>query len=423
MITTKGPGPQELRSAMFFVIGYIVLFSVSYVLLVNFSEGAQQSAPLLRFTALCGLAATVVGKALLGSIARYPGVETNSYVLPAFSASFGLLLLLLILGRLEYSRALLLSSFSCAVVWSYIWNMLPRHRKPMRIGIVPVGQHVALQQFRGIVWTTLDHPDQDVGGLDAVTLDLRCDLGDDWERRLADYALAGLPVYHSKHLIESLSGRVELETLSENSFGTLSPISAYMIAKHIVDWMVALVVGMAVMPALLLIALLIRLDSPGSPIFRQTRIGYRGQPFTVYKFRTMTARRDGEADNRTQAMTQAGDKRVTRLGAILRKSRIDEVPQLLNVLKGEMSWIGPRPEADVLSRWYETEIPFYRYRHIVRPGITGWAQVNQGHVAEINEVLSKLHYDFYYIKNYSPWLDLLIVVRTARTMLTGFGAR
>jgi lipopolysaccharide/colanic/teichoic acid biosynthesis glycosyltransferase len=88
-----------------------------------------------------------------------------------------------------------------------------------------------------------------------------------------------------------------------------------------------------------------------------------------------------------------------------------------------MSWIGPRPEAAVLSRWYEDEIPFYRYRHIVRPGIAGWAQVCQGHVADVHEVRSKLQYDFYYIKQYSPWIDLLIVVRTIRTMMTGFGAR
>lgn len=128
-------------------------------------------------------------------------------------------------------------------------------------------------------------------------------------------------------------------------------------------------------------------------------------------------------DQRDAAMTKDGDNRITSIGRFLRQSRIDELPQLINVLKGEMSWIGPRPEAIVLSRWYEQEIPFYRYRHIVRPGITGWAQVSQGHVVNVNEVKSKLHYDFYYIKNYSLWIDILIVVRTIRTMLTGFGAK
>jgi lipopolysaccharide/colanic/teichoic acid biosynthesis glycosyltransferase len=129
----------------------------------------------------------------------------------------------------------------------------------------------------------------------------------------------------------------------------------------------------------------------------------------------------GEA--RSLAITRERDDRITPIGRFLRKSRIDELPQIINVLRGEMSWIGPRPEAAILSRWYEEEIPFYRYRHIVRPGIAGWAQVCQGHVADVDEVRSKLHYDFYYIKQYSPWIDLLIVVRTIRTMMTGYGAR
>jgi lipopolysaccharide/colanic/teichoic acid biosynthesis glycosyltransferase len=151
-------------------------------------------------------------------------------------------------------------------------------------------------------------------------------------------------------------------------------------------------------------------------------MGYRGEVFSMFKFRSM--REAGDApDARTAAMTQDDDVRVTRIGRTLRRYRIDELPQVINILKGEMSWIGPRPEAVALSRWYESELPFYRYRHIVRPGITGWAQVKQGHVADVEDVLWKLQYDFYYIKNFSFWLDLLIVARTIRTVLSGFGAR
>jgi lipopolysaccharide/colanic/teichoic acid biosynthesis glycosyltransferase len=123
------------------------------------------------------------------------------------------------------------------------------------------------------------------------------------------------------------------------------------------------------------------------------------------------------------AMTGDGDERITRVGRILRKFRLDELPQIFNIMKGEMSWIGPRPEAEVLSRWYQSEIPFYRYRHVVKPGISGWAQVNQGHVADVEQVHRKLQYDFYYIKYFSPWLDLLILLRTIKTILTGFGSR
>src|SRR5690606_29136595 len=152
------------------------------------------------------------------------------------------------------------------------------------------------------------------------------------------------------------------------------------------------------------------------------RIGYLDRLFIVYKLRTMR-NSEGTLEDKESAITRVKDPRITRFGHFLRRTRIDELPQLINVLRGEMSWIGPRPEAVVLAQWYDAELPFYPYRHIVRPGITGWAQVNQGHVAGVDDVLEKLHYDFYYIKNISPWLDLVIIMRTIRIMLTGFGAK
>jgi len=173
---------------------------------------------------------------------------------------------------------------------------------------------------------------------------------------------------------------------------------------------------------MMLLAFAIRVDSRGPALFRQRRLGLAGKPITVYKFRTMKVH-DASEDERSAAMTGDGDDRITRLGGFLRRSRIDELPQMINILKGEMSWIGPRPEALVLSNWYVGEIPFYRYRHVVRPGISGWSQVNQGHVADVGEVHEKLQYDFFYIKYFSPWLDLLILFRTIKTMLTGFGSR
>ena len=165
------------------------------------------------------------------------------------------------------------------------------------------------------------------------------------------------------------------------------------------------------------IALAIRIEGPGPVLFRQARIGHAGRRITVYKFRTMHV--VSIEDERRAAMTGADDERITKVGAFLRRTRLDEVPQIFNILQWRMSWIGPRPEAEVLSIWYTSELPFYRYRHVVKPGISGWAQVNQGHVAEVAEVHEKLQYDFYYIKYFSPWLDLLILFRTIKTMLNG----
>lgn len=145
----------------------------------------------------------------------------------------------------------------------------------------------------------------------------------------------------------------------------------------------------------------------------------------MLKFRTMRFRPPSadERDALQAAMTKSDDDRVTKVGRFLRKSRLDEIPQIMNVMLGQMSWIGPRPEALPLSKWYNREIPFYSYRHIVRPGISGWAQVHQGHVTDLEAINEKLAYDFYYIKFFSAWLDIVIALRTIPTMISGFGAR
>jgi lipopolysaccharide/colanic/teichoic acid biosynthesis glycosyltransferase len=169
------------------------------------------------------------------------------------------------------------------------------------------------------------------------------------------------------------------------------------------------------------IALAIKLDDDGPIFFCQRRVGRGGRSFDMLKFRTMA--HHNRVGHLEEVITADGDPRVTRVGARLRRSRLDELPQIFNILSGQMSWIGPRPEAEALSGWYTGEIPFYRYRHVVRPGISGWAQVNQGHVATVDEVHAKLQYDFYYVKYFSAWLDILISFRTIRTMITGFGSR
>ena len=377
----------------------------------------------LHVTLIGSVIAIFLGTWLFRSITTYPGAEASTYILPVFSTAYGVLAIVLVLGRLDYSIPVLVAGYLISLLWFY-WVMgVLRRRQSLRIGMVPMSTPYQLPEMTGVQWILIGLDGNELSGLDAVTADLRQDLPDEWDRKLTDFALAGVPVYHFKHLIESLTGRVDLEHLSENSFGSLSPVSAYMTFKHFVDWVAAFVLLIILMPFFIIIATAIKVSSPGPALFNQTRIGYRGRPFRIYKFRSMRVSSGSHCDNRTQAITQADDLRIFPLGRILRKSRLDELPQLINILKGEMSWIGPRPEVVVLSRWYETEIPFYRYRHIIRPGIAGWAQVSQGHVAEVDDVRSKLHYDFYYIKNYSLWIDVLITMRTIRTMVTGFGSK
>jgi lipopolysaccharide/colanic/teichoic acid biosynthesis glycosyltransferase len=403
------------------ILAAIVLF-VQYVVVLWIVPAGSHSGKLLLDTFAGCAIASAAGIFFLRGVSKYPGVEASAYIVPSFVIAYAALLAMFVLGRFEYSRILLTTSFMANIVLFFSIVLAGRRRR-MRIGIIPEGQYSIPPRVENIEWFMLSDPSDDVSHLDAIAVDLRADISDAWDRKLAVFALSNLPVYHFKHLLESLSGKVELEHLSENSFGTLSPLRSYMRAKHFMDVACALLAIVVLLPVLVAIALVVRFTSPGPVLFRQVRIGYQGRPFRVFKFRTMTHAPVAAGETLDAAKTKDGDLRVTRPGGFLRQSRLDELPQLLNVIKSEMSWIGPRPEAEVLSRWYEKEIPFYPYRHIVRPGITGWAQVNQGHVAEVEEVKSKLHYDFYYIKHFSPWIDLLIVARTIKTMLTGFGAR
>ncbi len=259
----------------------------------------------------------------------------------------------------------------------------------------------------------------------SIVADLHHDHSPDWERLFAKASLAGIPVYHYRQVAEMQTGQVKISHLSENDLGSLIPNAPYMTTKRLIDLIGSLLLLPFCLIAFAFIALLIKVDSPGSVFFVQERVGFRGEAFKMVKFRTMRERASIEDENarRVDAMTKADDDRITGIGTFLRKTRLDELPQILNVLKGEMSWIGPRPEAKSLSDWYERELPFYSYRHIVRPGITGWAQVNQGHVTGVDDVNAKLRFDFYYVKNISLWLDFLIVLKTFRVIFTGSGAK
>jgi lipopolysaccharide/colanic/teichoic acid biosynthesis glycosyltransferase len=358
------------------------------------------------------------------SIEPYPGIRSSYVILPTAAAAHASVLAFFFFTRLPYDRFAFLGGFVLHVLWFYLIYFLVQRRVRLRIGVVPIGDLGQLLKIEAVSWVGLERPHVDqLRRLDAIVADFGADLPPQWEAFLADAALAGVIVYQAKPLEESLTGRVRIDHLSENSFGSLLPARGYFHLKSALDWLTALLLLPLLAPVMIAAALAILLDD-GRPIFfRQVRIGHRGRRFKVTKFRTMRVSKAEATDARMAAMTGSLDPRITRVGALLRKSRVDELPQIFNILGNEMSWIGPRPEAAVLSQWYVGELPFYRYRHVVKPGISGWAQVNQGHVAEVAEVHEKLHYDFYYIKYFSPWLDLLIVFKTCKTMLSGFGAR
>jgi exopolysaccharide biosynthesis polyprenyl glycosylphosphotransferase len=173
-------------------------------------------------------------------------------------------------------------------------------------------------------------------------------------------------------------------------------------------------------PIMLCAAVAIKFNSVGPVIYRQERVGLGGQTFNVLKFRSM--RIDAEKDGKPQ-WAQAGDARVTRVGRIMRLTRIDELPQIFNVLRGEMSLVGPRPERPYFVEQITTSVPFYAARHSVKPGVTGWAQVRHNYGASVSDAADKLEYDLYYVKNHRLWLDILILFHSVRVVVLAQGSR
>ena len=379
-------------------------------------------------TSLALIVAITAAWYVLRQLRSHATARDLSYVLPVNFTVFTAVVTFLALARIPYSGSLLALGALCAVGWSFALAIYGRRLvQPHvivaggRAGEIAIGgQYVPapdaekLEKLINSGWRDW-----------AIVADLHYPHSEHHERLFAKAALAGIPVYHFRTIAEGLSGQVKINHLSENDFGSLIPNAPYMSLKRLVDIVGALVlIPFCALPFAVL-AVLIRMDSPGKAFFIQERVGYRGKTFRMVKFRTMRERTvaDSDEQQRADAMTKSDDDRITAIGRFLRRTRLDELPQIINVLRGEMSFIGPRPEACSLSTWYQSELPFYSYRHIVRPGITGWAQVTQGHVTDVNDVLAKLRYDFYYIKNISLWLDALIVLKTFRVILTGNGAK
>jgi sugar transferase (PEP-CTERM system associated) len=240
---------------------------------------------------------------------------------------------------------------------------------------------------------------------------------------LLDLRLGGVKVEEATSWLERISGRIEVEQLYPSwlifaegfRFSTFSRL-----VRRSLNFLFALIGLVLSLPLLPFIWLAVKLDSLGPVLYRQQRVGKRGEVFYCYKFRTM--RVDAEADTGA-TWASDDDPRITRVGKVLRSSRLDEIPQLWCVLKGDMHFVGPRPERPEFVEWLSKEIPYYGVRHVVRPGITGWAQVQYKYGNTAEDAREKLQYDLFYIKNASVGLDLLIMFQTIKIVLLGRGAQ
>jgi sugar transferase (PEP-CTERM system associated) len=242
-------------------------------------------------------------------------------------------------------------------------------------------------------------------------------------QELLQLRMQGIKIEEATSWLEKISGKIEVESLYPSWLvfnEGFRRSAAFILIRRMLSIIISLIGLLLTLPLLPVIMLAVRLDSKGPVFYTQTRMGKGGRFFKVVKFRTM--RQDAEADSGPQ---WAGnhDPRVTRVGKFLRTTRLDEIPQLWCVLKGDMAFVGPRPERPEFIEWLSKEIPYYGVRHMVRPGITGWAQIKYKYGSTIEDALQKLQYDLYYIKNASIGLDLLIMFQTVKTVLLRRGAQ
>jgi exopolysaccharide biosynthesis polyprenyl glycosylphosphotransferase len=241
--------------------------------------------------------------------------------------------------------------------------------------------------------------------------------------KLLALRFAGMPIEEVSNTYETVFHRVSTRDLRPSQLifsPDIGPQESKMILQSIYSWLIGAVGLMIASPVMLVVGILVKFTSAGPVFFRQTRVGLNGKLFTLYKFRSM--RQDAEAE--TGAVWAArNDPRATPLGRWLRKLRLDELPQLFNVVRGEMSIVGPRPERPEFVEELQHKIPYYRQRLCVKPGITGWAQVNHKYGDTIDDAVVKLEYDLYYIKHLSMALDLFVMFHTLKTVLTGRGAQ
>jgi len=240
---------------------------------------------------------------------------------------------------------------------------------------------------------------------------------------LLELKLSGVRIEEATTLLERISGKIELDQLRPSWLIFSSGFSLGLmnqLLRRLFSSLVALAILLITLPLMPFIILAIKVSSAGPVFYRQLRVGRNGKNFHCYKFRTM--RKDAEADSGA-TWASDDDPRITRVGSLLRKARLDEIPQLWNVLKGDMGFVGPRPERPEFVEWLSREIPFYNLRHVIRPGLSGWAQVRYKYGNSVEDARQKLEYDLYYIKNCSIGLDFLILFETLKTVTLGRGAK
>jgi lipopolysaccharide/colanic/teichoic acid biosynthesis glycosyltransferase len=359
-----------------------------------------------------------------------PAAERRSLLLVTTAVPFLLTPLGFALLQQPYSRGAVLLVYVLSTVWFVVGDRWQWRRRTQRLLYLDSGVPRRLQLFIGDKflhgqllrlepWPSDALALRSMPPIVGVVLDRHVPASDERSQLLSKLKLDHVRLYSVEAVAETLSGRKMLPAGEEDDLWQIDGNPAYDVAKRAMDVMLVLLSSPLWVPLTALVALAVRIDSPGPVLFSQIRVGSHGRQFRIWKIRSMRQ----ELPGTTARFAAVKDERITRLGHVIRRTRLDELPQLWNVLCGHMSLVGPRPEQERFVQEFAQRIPCYPYRHLVRPGITGWAQVQQGYAGNEEETAIKLSYDLYYVAHYSLAMDLLIFFKTAKIVLTGFGSR
>jgi len=427
----------------FFLLGYIALLSTIWFL-ASFTLGAVTHDQHFEIVLIWAIASGITSVAVLDLINFFDPVHllprkrdllTLCSVLP-FPGMFWKLVLFATTGVtvVRYNQILLVTPLAAVV--AYVYHVAARalsnrsKKGPYRLlaALTPAEIERLRRSFKGlpienrlqvVPWNIKVGRDKSIDWIvysRQILRDLRSDAP------IIEAIFSGVPAVEFRRLLMVLDFKADLSLIDtwyflqiqrDRGFGS----KLYEFTKQVWEPFVAGVALLIGAPFLIMVGIFIRLESPGPMFYSQVRAGRRGKPFRLLKFRTMVV----DAEKSGVQWSSENDNRITPLGRFLRKTRIDELPQLVNVLRGELGFVGPRPERPEIVRRLENDLPFFSLRTIIRPGITGWAQVQYGYVASVEESRLKLEYDLFYIVHQSVWLDLAILLKTLALILRGGG--
>lgn len=360
------------------------------------------------------IVANLISGFFLSKVRNQKSPITTSIVANAFMVLFAISLISAVRVPVSYQATALCGIISIfGIAWA---NRRAQEETHTRYALLEFKGANAVSQLFPFYLTVLGQSDVRLLNCDVVLVDSKAHAGNDYSAAIFRLQMAGVEIKQWHQHLENVTGRVDVHRFSIEDIVFSQSQLYYSFAKRIIDIIIVIIATPFALPFFLFIWTYIRILDGGPSLFIQERRGILGGTFKMYKFRTMRRNSEGGA-------TQRNDERILPGCRILRQLRLDELPQMYNILRGEMSWIGPRPVSVEIAKRLEYQLPQYASRQLLRPGLTGWAQVNSGYASSIDEEVFKLTFDLFYVKNVSLDLDILIFIKTIGTIFFRSGAR